>query len=203
MTDSYTTITDIAEGTYSELRSKFLAFAIPVRTADEALDWVAQYQKEYFDARHVCWAYRLGADGQEYRSNDNGEPSGTAGKPILGQLISHDLSDILLVVVRYFGGVKLGTSGLIVAYRTAASEALAAANKIERLVEQEMKLTFTYDHMNLVMRMVKDLSPRIISQDYTDNGSVMMRLSIRLSYVDRVRSYFIVNGQSVVRIETD
>lgn len=203
MTDSYTTITDIAEGTYSELRSKFLAFAIPVRTADEALDWVAQYQKEYFDARHVCWAYRLGADGQEYRSNDNGEPSGTAGKPILGQLISHDLSDVLLVVVRYFGGVKLGTSGLIVAYRTAASEALAAANKIERLVEQEMKLTFTYDHMNLVMRMVKDLSPRIISQDYTDNGSVMMRLSIRLSYVDRVRSYFIVNGQSVVRIETD
>lgn len=203
MTDSYTTITDIAEGTYSELRSKFLAFAIPVRTADEALDWVTQYQKEYFDARHVCWAYRLGADGQEYRSNDNGEPSGTAGKPILGQLISHDLSDILLVVVRYFGGVKLGTSGLIVAYRTAASEALAAANKIERLVEQEMKLTFTYDHMNLVMRMVKDLSPRIISQDYTDDGSVMMRISIRLSYVDRVRSYFIVNGQSVVRIETD
>ena len=203
MTDSYTTITDIAEGTYSELRSKFLAFAIPVRTADEALDWVAQYQKEYFDARHVCWAYRLGADGQEYRSNDNGEPSGTAGKPILGQLISHDLSDVLLVVVRYFGGVKLGTSGLIVAYRTAASEALAAANKIERLVEQEMKLTFTYDHMNLVMRMVKDLSPRIISQDYTDDGSVMLRISIRLSYVDRVRSYFIVNGQSVVRIETD
>ena len=203
MTDSYTTITDIAEGTYSELRSKFLAFAIPVRTADEALDWVAQYQKEYFDARHVCWAYRLGADGQEYRSNDNGEPSGTAGKPILGQLISHDLCDVLLVVVRYFGGVKLGTSGLIVAYRTAASEALAAANKIERLVEQEMKLTFTYDHMNLVMRMVKDLSPRIISQDYTDDGSVMMRISIRLSYVDRVRSYFIVNGQSVVRIETD
>ena len=203
MTDSYTTITDIAEGTYSELRSKFLAFAIPVRTADEALDWVAQYQKEYFDARHVCWAYRLGADGQEYRSNDNGEPSGTAGKPILGQLISHDLSDVLVVVVRYFGGVKLGTSGLIVAYRTAASEALAAANKIERLVEQEMKLTFTYDHMNLVMRMVKDLSPRIISQDYTGDGSVMMRLSIRLSYVDRVRSYFIVNGQSVVRIETD
>ena len=203
MTDSYTTITDIAEGTYSELRSKFLAFAIPVRTADEALDWVAQYQKEYFDARHVCWAYRLGADGQEYRSNDNGEPSGTAGKPILGQLISHDLSDVLLVVVRYFGGVKLGTSGLIVAYRTAATEAPAAANKIERLVEQEMKLTFTYDHMNLVMRMVKDLSPRIISQDYTDDGSVMMRISIRLSYVDRIRSYFIVNGQSVVRIETD
>ncbi|MBO4661393.1 MAG: YigZ family protein [Bacteroidaceae bacterium] len=203
MTDSYTTITDIAEGTYSELRSKFLAFAIPVRTADEALEWVAQYQKQYFDARHVCWAYRLGAEGQEYRSNDNGEPSGTAGKPILGQIISHNLSDVLVIVVRYFGGVKLGTSGLIVAYRTAANEALAAANKIQRLVEQQMTLTFTYDHMNLVMRMVKDLSPRIISQDYTDDGSVMMSISLRLSHVDRVRSYFIVNGHSVVHIETD
>lgn len=193
----------MASGTYSELRSKFLAFAIPVRTADEAMDWVERYQKDYYDARHVCWAYRLGADGQEYRSNDNGEPSGTAGKPILGQIVSHNVSDVLVVVVRYFGGVKLGTSGLIVAYRTAANEALTAANKTQRLVEQQMTLTFTYDHMNLVMRMVKDLSPRILSQDYTDNGSVVMRISIRLSYVERIHSYFIINGQSVVRIEMD
>ncbi len=192
----------MASGTYSELRSKFLAFAIPVRTADEAMDWVERYQKDYYDARHVCWAYRLGADGQEYRSNDNGEPSGTAGKPILGQIVSHNVSDVLVVVVRYFGGVKLGTSGLIVAYRTAANEALTAANKTQRLVEQQMTLTFTYDHMNLVMRMVKDLSPRILSQDYTDNGSVVMRISIRLSYVERIHSYFIINGQSVVRTET-
>lgn len=190
----------MASGTYSELRSKFLAFAVPVRTADEAMDWVERYQKDYYDARHVCWAYRLGADGQEYRSNDNGEPSGTAGKPILGQIVSHNVSDVLVVVVRYFGGVKLGTSGLIVAYRTAANEALTAANKTQRLVEQQMTLTFTYDHMNLVMRMVKDLSPRILSQDYTDNGSVVMRISIRLSLIDRVRSYFIVNGHSIVRI---
>ncbi len=193
----------MASGTYSELRSKFLAFAIPVRTADEAMDWVERYQKDYYDARHVCWAYRLGADGQEYRSNDNGEPSGTAGKPILGQIVSHNVSDVLVVVVRYFGGVKLGTSGLIVAYRTAANEALTAANKTQRLVEQQMTLTFTYDHMNLVMRMVKDLSPRILSQDYTDNGSVVMRISIRLSYVERIHSYFIINGQSVVRTEMD
>lgn len=192
----------MASGTYSELRSKFLAFAVPVRTTDEAMDWVERYQKDYYDARHVCWAYRLGADGQEYRSNDNGEPSGTAGKPILGQIVSHNVSDVLVVVVRYFGGVKLGTSGLIVAYRTAANEALTAANKTQRLVEQQMTLTFTYDHMNLVMRMVKDLSPRILSQDYTDNGSVVMRISIRLSYVERIHSYFIINGQSVVRIET-
>lgn len=190
----------MASGTYSELRSKFLAFAVPVRTADEAMDWVERYQKDYYDARHVCWAYRLGADGQEYRSNDNGEPSGTAGKPILGQIVSHNVSDVLVVVVRYFGGVKLGTSGLIVAYRTAANEALTAANKTQRLVEQQITLTFTYDHMNLVMRMVKDLSPRILSQDYTDNGSVVMRISIRLSYVERINSYFIINGQSVVRI---
>lgn len=190
----------MASGTYSELRSKFLAFAVPVRTADEAMDWVERYQKDYYDARHVCWAYRLGADGQEYRSNDNGEPSGTAGKPILGQIVSHNVSDVLVVVVRYFGGVKLGTSGLIVAYRTAANEALTAANKTQRLVEQQMTLTFTYDHMNLVMRMVKDLSPRILSQDYADDGSVVMRISIRLSLIDRVRSYFIVNGHSVVRI---
>ena len=193
----------MASGTYSELRSKFLAFAVPVRTADEAMDWVERYQKDYYDARHVCWAYRLGADGQEYRSNDNGEPSGTAGKPILGQIVSHNVSDVLVVVVRYFGGVKLGTSGLIVAYRTAANEALTAANKTQRLVEQQMTLTFTYDHMNLVMRMVKDLSPRILSQDYTDNGSVVMRISIRLSYVERIHSYFIINGQSVVRTEMD
>ena len=193
----------MASGTYSELRSKFLAFAIPVRTADEAMDWVERYQKDYYDARHVCWAYRLGADGQEYRSNDNGEPSGTAGKPILGQIVSHNVSDVLVVVVRYFGGVKLGTSGLIVAYRTAANEALTAANKTQRLVEQQMTLTFTYDHMNLVMRMVKDLSPRILSQDYTDNGSVVMRISIRLSHVEPIHSYFIINGQSVVRTEMD
>lgn len=200
MTDSYNTIAAISKGTYSELRSKFFAFAVPVRSATEALECVARYQKEYFDARHVCWAYRLGADGQEYRSSDNGEPGGTAGKPILGQIISHGLSDVLVVVVRYFGGVKLGTGGLVVAYRTAADEALAAADRTERLVEQEMELTYTYDYMNLAMRMVKDLGPRILSQDYADDGSVVMRISIRLSLIDRVRSYFIVNGHSVVRI---
>ena len=201
MTDNYSTITDIAEGTYSELRSKFLAYAIPVRTAAEAQECIAQYQRKYFDARHVCWAYRLGAEGLEYRSNDNGEPSGTAGKPILGQIISHGLSDILVIVVRYFGGVKLGTGGLIVAYRTAACEALDAAYRTERLVEQELELAYTYDYTNLVMRMVKELSPRILSQNYNDDGSVVMRISIRLSLLEKVRSYFVINGQSVVRIK--
>lgn len=198
MTDSYYTIADTAEGTYSELRSKFLAFAIPIQTAEEALERVAQYQKEYYDARHVCWAYRLGPDGAEYRSNDNGEPSGTAGKPILGQIISQNLSDTLVIVVRYFGGVKLGTSGLIVAYRTAALEALTAATRKERLVEQQLSLNFSYDHMNLVMRMVKELQPRILTQTYNDDGTIAMTIAIRQSLAERVAAYFIVNGRSVV-----
>ena len=201
MIDAYKTIKQESEGTYSELRSKFLAFAIPVRTAEEAMEQVAKYQKEYFDARHVCWAYRLGPEGEEYRSNDNGEPSGTAGKPILGQMVSADVSDLIILVIRYFGGVKLGTSGLIVAYRTAAAEALEAGEYAERLVEKELKLTFGYEHMNMVMRMVKDLQPRIVSQDYKDNGDIVMTIAIRLSLVERVHSAFIVNGQSLVKVE--
>ena len=201
MRDSYKVLIKPSEGTYSELRSKFLAFAIPVRTAEEALEQVAKYQKEYFDARHVCWAYRLGPEGEEYRSNDNGEPSGTAGKPILGQMVSADVSDLIILVIRYFGGVKLGTSGLIVAYKTASSLAIEAGEFAERLVEKEMKLTFGYEHMNMVMRMVKDLQPRIISQDYKDNGDIVMTIAIRLSLVDRVKTSFIVNGQSLVKVE--
>ena len=201
MRDSYKILTKPSEGTYSELRSKFLAFAIPVRTAEEAMEQVAKYQKEYFDARHVCWAYRLGPEGEEYRSNDNGEPSGTAGKPILGQMVSADVSDLIILVIRYFGGVKLGTSGLIVAYRTAAAEALEAGEYAERLVEKELKLTFGYEHMNMVMRMVKDLQPRIVNQDYKDNGDIVMTIAIRLSLVERVQMAFIVNGQSLVKVE--
>ncbi len=201
MRDSYKILTKPSEGTYSELRSKFLAFAIPVRTAEEAMEQVAKYQKEYFDARHVCWAYRLGPEGEEYRSNDNGEPSGTAGKPILGQMVSADVSDLIILVIRYFGGVKLGTSGLIVAYRTAAAEALEAGEYAERLVEKELKLTFGYEHMNIVMRMVKDLQPRIFNQDYKDNGDIVMTIAIRLSLVERVQTAFIVNGQSLVKVE--
>lgn len=201
MRDSYKILTKPSEGTYSELRSKFLAFAIPVRTAEEAMEQVAKYQKEYFDARHVCWAYRLGPEGEEYRSNDNGEPSGTAGKPILGQMVSADVSDLIILVIRYFGGVKLGTSGLIVAYRTAAAEALEAGEYAERLVEKELKLTFGYEHMNMVMRMVKDLQPRIVGQDYKENGDIVMTIAIRLSLVERVQTAFIVNGQSLVKVE--
>lgn len=201
MTDSYKVLTGKGEGTYSELRSKFLAFALPVRTAEEALEVVARYQREYFDARHVCWAYRLGAEGAEYRSNDNGEPSGTAGRPILGQMVSMGVSDLIVVVVRYFGGVKLGTSGLITAYRAAAAAALESGEYTERLVEERLRLTFGYEHMNAVMRMVKELQPRILSQNYGERGDISMEMAVRLSLVERVRGAFIVNGQSLVKVE--
>ena len=119
----------VAEGIYKDRGSKFLAFAHPVRTVDEAMSFVEYYQRKYYDARHCCWAYMLGAERETFRSNDNGEPSGTAGKPILGQINSNELTDIIILVIRYFGGVKLGTSGLIGAYKTAAADAIRNADR--------------------------------------------------------------------------
>ena len=124
--DSYKTIKQVAEGYYTEKRSRFISYAIPVRTVEEVKEQLEKYRKQYYDARHVCWAYMLGPERQTFRANDDGEPSSTAGKPILGQINSNELTDLLIVVVRYFGGIELGTSGLIVAYRTAAAEAIAA-----------------------------------------------------------------------------
>ena len=152
MDDTYLTISLTSEGIYKEKMSKFLAFAIPVSSVEDVKKQLEKYQKEYYDARHVCWAYMLGPQRTDFRSNDNGEPSGTAGKPILGQINSAGLTDILIVVVRYFGGIKLGTSGLIVAYREAASEAIAANEIIERQVEDEVHFGFEYPLMNEVMR---------------------------------------------------
>ncbi|NLV52011.1 MAG: YigZ family protein [Bacteroidales bacterium] len=174
--DSYRTIKEIAEGNYSEKRSKFLAFALPVRSVDEVKQIVAEYQKKYYDARHVCYAYMLGAERLEFRANDNGEPSGTAGKPILGQINSNDLTDILIIVVRYFGGVKLGTSGLIVAYRMAAAEAIAAAEIVEKTVDLDVTFFFEYPFMNDVMHIVKDESPQIVSQVFDNHCSMTLRI---------------------------
>lgn len=174
--DSYKTIKSLSEGAYSEKRSKFLAFAIPVRSAEEVKQIVAEYQKKYYDARHVCYAYMLGAERAEFRANDNGEPSGTAGKPILGQINSNELTDILIIVVRYFGGVKLGTSGLIVAYRLAAAEAIAAAEIIEKTVDEEITFYFEYPFMNDVMRIVKEEAPDIVSQGYDNDCSMTLRI---------------------------
>ncbi len=175
--DTYDTIEREAEGTYSQLRSKFLGFVIPVANEEEALAKVAEIKAKYYDARHHCWAYRLGNDGERFRSNDDGEPSGTAGKPILGQLVSADLTNILAIVVRYFGGVKLGTSGLIEAYREATIEALANAERKTCILEDKIEVSFSYELMGDVMRYIKEAEASIYLQDFRE--SCRLELSIR------------------------
>ena len=186
MTNEYKTISGTSEGYYTEKRSKFLAFAHHVDTTDEVKDLVAGYRKKYYDARHVCYAYMLGAERKEFRANDDGEPSSTAGKPILGQINSNELTNILIVVVRYYGGVNLGTSGLIVAYREAAADAIAHATIETRQVEEIVKYSFAYPQMNDVMRIVKDMNPRIISQTFENTCEIV--LSIRKSEAELLRS---------------
>jgi uncharacterized YigZ family protein len=185
MTDEYKTISATGEGYYTEKRSKFLAFAHHVETVGEIKSIVAEYRKKYYDARHVCYAYMLGPKRQDFRANDDGEPSSTAGKPILGQINSNELTDILIVVVRYYGGVNLGTSGLIVAYREAAADAIAHATIETRQVEELVKYSFSYPQMNDVMRIVKDMYPRIISQTYDNTCEIV--LSIRKSEAEELR----------------
>ena len=184
-TDEYMTISATSEGYYTEKRSKFLAFAHHVETIDQVKDIIAAYRKKYYDARHVCYAYMLGPERQDFRANDDGEPSSTAGKPILGQINSNELTDILIVVVRYYGGVNLGTSGLIVAYREAAADAIAHATVETRQVEELVKYSFSYPQMNDVMRIVKDMNPRIISQTYDNVCEIT--LSIRKSESQTLR----------------
>ncbi len=186
MTDEYKTIASDGEGYYTEKRSKFLAFAHHVETTDEVKDIIAGYRKKYYDARHVCYAYMLGPQRTEFRANDDGEPSSTAGKPILGQINSSELTDVLIVVVRYYGGVNLGTSGLIVAYREAAADAIAHATVETRQVEEEVVYTFAYPQMNDVMRIVKEMQPRIVSQTFDNTCEI--RLRIRQSEAEMLRS---------------
>ena len=174
------------EGYYTEKRSKFLAFAHHVTTVDEVKEIVAGYRKKYYDARHCCYAYMLGPERTEFRANDDGEPSSTAGKPILGQITKSELTDILIVVIRYFGGVKLGTSGLIVAYREAAIDALAHSEEVTQQIEEIVTYDFTYPMMNDVMRIVKDMNPRILDQTFDNTCSI--KLSIRKSEAEQLCS---------------
>ncbi|CDB11058.1 MULTISPECIES: IMPACT family protein [Bacteroides] len=174
--DTYKTIVAPSEGIYTEKRSKFIAMAFPVRTVDEIKVHLEACQKKYYDARHVCYAYMLGHERKDFRANDNGEPSGTAGKPILGQINSNELTDILIVVVRYFGGIKLGTSGLIQAYKAAAAEAIAAAEFVERTVDDVVSFLFEYPFMNDVMRVVKEMNPEIVQQAYDMDCSMTLRI---------------------------
>lgn len=187
ITDEYFTIKDnISEGFYSEKRSKFLAFAFHVTTEEEIKEIVSEHRKKYYDARHVCWAYMLGAQRTDFRANDDGEPSSTAGKPILGQINKNELTDILIIVVRYYGGVNLGTSGLIVAYRTAAAEAIANAEVIKLYDEEVVTYDFPYVMMNDVMKIIKDMSPRIVNQTYDNTCEI--QLSIRKSQAPLLKS---------------
>jgi hypothetical protein len=186
MEDTYRTISDLSEGYYTEKRSRFLSFALPVRTPDEVKTQLDIYRKKYYDARHVCWAYMLGPDRTTFRANDDGEPSSTAGKPILGQINSNNLTDILIIVVRYFGGIELGTSGLIVAYRTAAAEAIAAARIEERTIDETITITFEYPHLNRVMRIVKEDKPDVLTQSF--ELTCEMTLRIRQSRMDALKS---------------
>ena len=180
ISDSYWTLAEPSEGEYSEKRSKFLAYAYPVTTEEEALERVREVRVRYYDARHVCWAYRLGPTGDPYRANDDGEPSGTAGKPIHGILVSLGLTEVIVLVVRYFGGVKLGTSGLIEAYREAALAALTDAPRRECILTERIRLTFSYELMGPVMRIVKETEARVVVQDFRE--SCFLELEIRASH---------------------
>ena len=186
MEDKYLTINSTGKGYYTEKRSKFYAFAHHVETIDECKRLISEYRKKYFDARHCCYAYMLGPERQEWRANDDGEPSSTGGKPIMGQINSHELTDILVCVIRYYGGVNLGTSGLIEAYRTAAASAIDDADIIECFQKEEVKFHFTYPMMNGVMRIVKEMNPAIVSQSFDNDCDIT--LSIRASQAELLKS---------------
>lgn len=187
MADTYKTVSkEVCEGFYSEKRSKFLAFVHHVDSVDEAMAIVKEYRKKYYDARHCCYAYVLGSDRADFRANDDGEPSSTAGKPILGQLNRLELTDVLVVVIRYYGGVNLGTGGLIVAYRTATEDALSKAVIEEKFVEERITYSFTYPMINAVMRVVKETGARIVSQSFDNDCEIV--LSIRQSLAEGLQT---------------
>ncbi len=163
---TYRTIAKESEGLYKEKGSRFIALAYPVRTEEEVKRHVADVKKKYYDARHHCYAYILGANKDAYRMNDDGEPSGTAGRPIHGQLLSKDLTDTLIIVIRYFGGIKLGVSGLINAYKTAAKDALDNNTIVEKFVEEDYQLRFPPLSMNKVMQLLKRETVKITDQQY-------------------------------------
>lgn len=185
--DTYLTLARPAEGNYSEKRSRFLAFVVPCRSEDEARQLVAGYRRQYYDARHVCWAYRLGTLDVRERANDDGEPSGSAGRPILGQLVARGLSEVLAVVVRYFGGVKLGTGGLAVAYKSAVAEALASAEIEERVLEAAFSFHVPYAQADTAMRYVREGGGQITARDYDALGT-RLAVSVRADNAEALRA---------------
>ncbi len=195
--DTYRTLGGPAEGLYKEKGSKFLAFAYPVRTADEVKTHLERLRKEYFDARHHCHAYILGPTKDAWRANDDGEPSGTGGRPIYGQLLSADLTDTIIVVVRYFGGILLGASGLANAYKTAARDAIDHATIVEKTIDVRYRLFFEYAAMNDVMRIVKDFGLKPESQLF----DLDCRLDLSVRQSESVRLYDAITNLRTVRIE--
>jgi uncharacterized YigZ family protein len=188
MEDTYLTIETVAEGLYKDKGSKFIAFAHPVSTEEQVKQIIADYRKQYFDARHHCYAFMLGAAHSHFRASDDGEPSGTAGRPILGQIQSKQLTDIMVVVIRYFGGILLGTSGLIQAYKAATADALANAKIVERIVQQRYEAVFPYELMNEVMRVLKDDALSFDAPGY--NNGCCIKFGVRkakaLTVVDKL-----------------
>ncbi|WP_320053417.1 YigZ family protein [uncultured Acetobacteroides sp.] len=179
MDDTFKTIAEKAEGLYKEKGSKFIAYAYPIAGEEEAKELVQGLKKEFYDARHRCYAYRIGPKGESFRMNDDGEPSSTAGRPIYGQLLSFDVTNILVVVIRYFGGTKLGVSGLINAYQAATSDALQNAAIVEKTVDVTLTAQFGYPMLNEVMKVIKDEQPRVEQQSF--DNSCTVRMSIRKS----------------------
>jgi len=186
---TYQSIRQPSEGHYTEKRSRFLSFALPVHSIEEVKCRLLEYRKKYFDAHHVCWAYVLGATRSIYRANDDGEPSSTAGKPILGQINASQLTDILIIVVRYFGGIELGTSGLIIAYRTAAKAAIDAAEIVERTEEESLTVVFEYPYLNSIMRIIKEEQLEIESKAIEMKCEITLR--IPTSLIEQVKGRFL------------
>jgi uncharacterized YigZ family protein len=176
--DTYFTIAVPSEGEYKEKGSKFIAFTYFVSDESSIKEKLEQLKKEHFKATHHCYAYRLGIDGKNYRANDDGEPSGTAGRPILGQIDSFGLTNVLIIVVRYYGGTKLGTSGLINAYREAAKNALDKSQKIEKIIESIIEVSISYNQLNEMMQFLKQYEIEIITSIYTDN-EILVKLNVR------------------------
>ncbi len=174
--DSYKSISKHSSGVYRELGSKFLSFAYPVSSESEIKDIISLIKKDYFDARHHCYAYRLGPGGETWRANDDGEPSSSAGKPILGQILSNNLSDILIVVVRYFGGTKLGIPGLIRSYKSAAADAINNSEIVEKSVQHELTLFFDYLSMDQIMKYIKSHEAEIIAQEFDNRCKIQIRI---------------------------
>ena len=194
--DTYLTVKGSAQAQFVEQRSRFISFLWHVTTSDEVKERIAALQKEFYDARHICYAYMLGAERTDWRANDNGEPSGTAGKPILGQINSAGLTDVLIAVVRYFGGVKLGTSGLTEAYRLGAAQVIEKAEIVTAYVERDVTVLFTYNMMNVVMKAAKDMDVQIGAQDWGSfnheqskrSFDCKMVFSARLSVADELEA---------------